>query len=121
MNRLSGSFSTGFVLKLDGNGLFRWVSTLPDIPINSLAGAPDGGVIAGANSDGALVTRLNADGLGVWTFTTGGDSATVRSLAAAGGSFAIAGQTSGASADFNPGPELDIVFGGSVFLSRFRF
>jgi hypothetical protein len=121
VTRLSGRFSTGFVLKLDATGVFRWVSTLPDIPVNSLASAPDGGVIAGANLDGAFVTRLNADGIGVWTFTTGGDSAMVQSLAANGGSFSIAGTNTGASADFNPGPDLDIVFGGSIFLSRFQF
>ena len=119
--RWTGPYSGGFVLKLGVAGTFAWARTFADATVLGLAGAPDGGVIAAASGNGALVARLSPDGVGVWTFGIGAEQTTIRTVAARGGSFSISGSTGGGSADFNPGPDVDPIYGDVVYVSRFRF
>jgi hypothetical protein len=111
---------SGFILKLGADASWRWVQSAADMPISSLAGTADGGVLAASSLGNLLVTKLNADRSAAWTLRAGNDSTSVRSLAARGASFAVAGTHSG-SADFNPGPGVDIVYGDITFLSRYGF
>ena len=69
---------------------------------------------------GGLVAKLNADGTPAWSFAPAGPQASVQTVAARGGSFAVGGmsQTSG---DFDPGPATNVVSGQAIYLSRFKF
>jgi hypothetical protein len=69
---------------------------------------------------GAFVTRFTAAGGSVWTFDSGGMSTSTLSLSSAGSAFMIGGSNSG-TADFDPGPAIDPVFGDITFVSRFTF
>ena len=110
----------GFILKLASDASFSWVQTVPDVPIVSVAGTPDGGVLGAGVLSGALVTRLGATGNAVWTFTSGSAQTSAATVVARGTSFAVAGGSSG-SGDFDSGPDIDIVFGDILYLSRFTF
>jgi hypothetical protein len=115
--RWAGLYGDGFVLKLDATGVFRWVRVLDQMQVVSLAGAPDGGVVAGTAT---VVSRITADGASVWTFNAGDGGSFVRSVASAGGGFVVAGTSSG-SQDFDPGPDLDLIYGDVLFVSRYTF
>jgi len=114
-------FGGGFVLNLATDGSFRWVETIEQTGVGSLAATPDGGVLAvWAPSAGAIVTKLNANGTSAWTLASGVSGATAHSVAASATNFAIGGNHSGSS-DFNPGAGIDIIFGDVTFLSRYSF
>ena len=110
----------GFILKIGSNASFSWVQTIPDVPLFSIAGTPDGGVLGAGVSSGAFVTRLGPDGTAVWTFTSGGGQTTAATVVSRGATFAVAGGSNG-SADFDPGADIDIVFGDILYLSRYAF
>jgi len=119
--RWTGRWPGGFILKLGSDASLEWVQTLPQVPIYSLAATSDGGVLAGANYVGSLVTKLNADGTPAWSFAPGSSvHASVQTVAARGGSFAVAGISYG-SGDFDPGATMDLVLGDIIYLSRFTF
>ena len=111
-----------FVLKLDTSGKVIWVRPVNGAYLNSMAATADGGVlVAGIASDrGSLVTHFTADGASVWSFSLGGDLTRVLSISAAGNTMLIGGANSG-TADFDPGPAIDPVFGDISFVSRFTF
>jgi hypothetical protein len=118
--RWFGTYGGGFVVQLDAVGSFRWIRVIDKVSIGSLAGTRDGGVIAGASAPGGFVTRLTADGGAVWTFLAGGPSTLTLSVAAGATDFAVAGSSSG-SADFDPGPDVDLFSGDLTFVSRYAF
>jgi hypothetical protein len=118
--RWAGSYGDGFVLKLDATGAFRWARVLDQVHVVALAGTPDGGVIAGGQTSSTFVTRLTADGGSVWTFAAGENGGLVRSVASAGAGFVVAGTNSG-TGDFDPGPDLDLIYGDVTFISHFTF
>jgi outer membrane protein assembly factor BamB len=111
-----------FVLKLDTTGKLIWVRPVNGPSLNSIAATSDGGVLAAgiASDRGSLVTRFTADGASVWSFSLGGDLARVLSISAAGSTMVIGGTDSG-TADFDPGPGIDPIFGDISFVSRFTF
>jgi hypothetical protein len=111
-----------FVLKLSASGAAVWVRSVNGPYLNSIAATSDGGVLAGAlgADGGAFVTRFTAAGGSVWTFDSGGMSTSTLSLSSAGSAFMIGGSNSG-TADFDPGPAIDPVFGDITFVSRFTF
>jgi hypothetical protein len=67
-----------------------------------------------------LVTRLNSNGPSVWTFAAGSAATNARAVTSGATGFAISGNHSG-SAEFDPGPGMDIIFGNVTFLSRYSF
>jgi hypothetical protein len=120
--RWLGTYSGGFILALDAAGGFRWVRTVVDGSVQALTAAPDGGVVALASQNGLwFATRVNPDGGAIWSFQSGGASATSPlSLASGAGRLAISGYSTG-SVDMDPGPDLDLVYGDIAFVSRFAF
>ena len=76
--------------------------------------------LAGGGEFSPFVTKLSSDGGSGWSFAPGSSNTVLESVAAGASTFAIAGHHSG-SADFNPGPGMDIIFGDVTFLSRFAF
>jgi hypothetical protein len=118
--RWAGQGGDGYILKLGSDAGFNWVQTVSGVPILSLAGTPDGGVLGVGASSGAFVTKLDSDGTAAWTFASGTPGTSAHAVAAGGAGFALAGFSSG-SGDFNPGTGFDIVFGDIIFMSRFNF
>jgi hypothetical protein len=119
-NRWAGDSPGGFILKLGSEGGFNWAQAIPGLSVNSIASTADGGVLGAGSSSGAFVTKLNSDGTSAWTFLFGGPGSGAQTVAAQGGSFVVAGTSSG-SGDFDPGAGIDVVFGDIIYLSRFSF
>jgi hypothetical protein len=119
---LNNSGGGNFVLKLDTSGKLIWVRTINGPYQNSMVATADGGVlVAGIASDrGSLVTHIAADGSSVWSFSLGGDLTRPLSISASGNTMLVGGTNSG-TADFDPGPAIDPVFGDISFVSRFTF
>jgi hypothetical protein len=111
---------SGFVLALAADGTYQWSRVLSGASVDTMASAPDGGVIVTGSSGQAFVSRLTPNGDSVWTVPIGDSSVSVQSVASSGTSFAIAGSSSGTE-DFDPGPSLDLLFGDLSFVSRFTF
>jgi hypothetical protein len=90
--------------------------------LSTIAATADGGVLAagGGVDVGSFVTRLTAAGASVWSFALGGESTGVLFVSSASNSFLVSGSSSG-TADFDPGPAIDPVFGDITFVSRFTF
>jgi hypothetical protein len=113
---------SSFILKLDAGGKLVWVSLINGPYLNTIAATADGGVLAeGVGGDvGSFVTRLTAAGASVWSFALGGDSTGLLFISSGSGFFLVSGASSG-TADFDPGPAIDPVFGDITFVSRFTF
>jgi hypothetical protein len=115
-----------FVVKLSPAGEFRWVHTIPTLPLIALAARPDNGVlILGGPRDpvaagplGNLVVKLESDGTPAWTVSTGDTGVGPNSLAAGPTGFAVAGAADHA-ANYAPAPAVDQVPADVTFLSRF--
>jgi len=118
--RWLGSYSGGFIVKLDAGGGFRWARVVADGSLQALTSTPDGGVIAIATQSSPFVTRLNTDGGAIWSFAPGSSSTFPQMLASGAGRFAVAGTNSG-NTDMDPGPDLDLVYGDIAFVSRYSF
>jgi hypothetical protein len=114
------SQSGGFLAKLAPDASLLWAQGLPGLSVSSLAATGDGGVLIGGYGANAVVAKLGSDGTPDWTFATGGPSGSADSVAARGGSFAVAGASQG-SGDFDPGAGTQIFDGDLRFLSRFDF
>jgi hypothetical protein len=112
---LGTSLAGGFIVKLGSDGRYLWDRTLAGQEVWAVAGTPDGGVI-GLGYLG--VTKLGADGTAGWTFSSGGGPGTVVS---SGTGFVVTGSTSNNQSDMDPGPSVDIVGTGRLYLSRFDF
>jgi hypothetical protein len=117
-----------FVVKLSAEGAFRWIHTIPALPLIALAARPDGGVLLlGAPQTpadvetvqlGSLVVELESDGTPAWTVATGDEGVRPNSLAVGPNGFAIAGASTRA-ANYAPLPAVDQRPAGVTFLSRF--
>jgi hypothetical protein len=119
---LATNGGASFVLKLDAAGKVVWVSPMNGPSLSTIAATADGGVLAagGGVDVGSFVTRLTAAGASVWSFALGGESTGVLFVSSASNSFLVSGSSSG-TADFDPGPAIDPVFGDITFVSRFTF
>lgn len=112
--------SSGFVLKLAGDGTYQWSRSLSGSRIAAMAPGPDGGVLAIGASASGFVSRLSASGASLWTIPTGNAQVIPTSGSANATAFAIGGTSSGTQ-DFDPGPAIDLLFGDIAFVSRFNF
>ena len=119
---LAPNGGTSFVLKFDASGKVVWVTPINGPSLARIAATADGGVLgAGVGADiGSFVTRLTATGASVWSFAIGGDSTGVLYVSSGSSFFLVSGSSSG-TADFDPGPAIDPVFGDITFVSRFTF
>ncbi len=119
---LNNNGGGNFLLKLNTNGTVNWVRAVNGPYITSIAATTDGGVLAAGSGlgSGSFVTRFTAAGASVWSFSFGGDVTNPLSISTAGNTFLIGGNSSG-SADFDPGPAIDPIFGDISFVSRFTF
>jgi len=119
---LDNATGGNFVLKVDSSGKLIWVRPINGPYLSSMVATADGGVLAAgiASDRGSLVTHFAADGSSVWSFSVGGDLTRALSISAAGNTMLIGGTNSG-TADFDPGPSIDPIFGDISFVSRFTF
>jgi hypothetical protein len=69
---------------------------------------------------GAFATRLTSNGAAVWSFLAGGESTGSHRVSSRGVRFAISGTSSG-TADIDPTPGVDIIFGDVSYVSRYSF
>ncbi len=119
---LVGGPNGGFILKLAGDASLLWAHTIVAGNLFSIASTADGGVLGLGPWPGSFVTKVNGDGSGAWSFVSGNDWTSPAGIAARGHAFALVGGHSLVAADFDPGPNTDIISGGDVaFLSRFSF
>ena len=91
-----------------------------------LAARPTGGVIVAALPRGELgyavgnfVAKLESDSTPSWSFVSGGFAVAPNDVATDGSMIIIAGGSTEASADFDPGPGVDTIPAGVTYLSRF--
>lgn len=99
---------------------FNWVQTIPDVPLFSGAGTPDGGVLGAGVSFSAFVTRPGPDGAGGRrSLPAAGRPPRRRSCRGARASRWPAAAAARPTSD--PGADIDIVFGDIVYLSRYAF
>ncbi len=119
--------STGFVVKLGADRLFRWAVTAPRFPTFALAATEDGGVLAlaqaspdSSQTDSFSVTKLTATGAAAWTLALPTVNASAFAIAARGSTFTFVGTTSDAF-DVDPGAAMQVLPQGMTFVSRYSF
>lgn len=115
-----------FVVKLSPAGAYRWVHTIPTLPLIDLAARPDDGVLilggprdpVGMGPLGNLVVKLESDGTPAWTVSTGDTGVGPNGLATGASGFVVVGAADHA-ANYAPLPAVDLIPAGVTFLSRF--
>jgi hypothetical protein len=122
--------TTGFVLKLGSTAAFRWVQLLSHATAVGLAATDEGGVLClvapvpdEQQTTAIIITKLAANQMSAWSVSVPGTGGGAESIAAGSSTFAIAGIVDSdiSGLDVEPGPGVDVVQGGSTFLSRYSF